>query len=307
MRIKLGLVAVVLTASFLAACASDATHVSLGERVTGSLRSKFSAIPHGAPAYLVGRGRVAGQPWYAAAFRREKQQCVATVGLAGASGSSCGAFASGSPIDELANGADSPQRRATTVRYLIGDTPPNVRTVFLRSDDGYEERARTVTIPGTRLRFFAIVVTGRLARREQTEVSGVTFNGEPVRNSPRETIDECPAAIAPLRGVADALPQAGQTTVKRVYDLARNDGDALLERYGATAIAAVSRNGQVWRRGRNGDVAVVDAADSMLRLWVPSAQSCPTEPQTYNGVPVQFQIGPAPSPVTAQPIPNPHR
>jgi hypothetical protein len=74
-----------------------------------------------------------------------------------------------------------------------------------------------------------------------------------------------------------------------------------MQQYGATEVRVEARNGQVWRPR---DAAAVEALDWLLRVYVPTRAGCPASPQSLDGVPLSFGIGPAPAlPELAKPYP----
>jgi hypothetical protein len=101
----------------------------------------------------------------------------------------------------------------------------------------------------------------------------------------------CPAADVLISGgpeFADELPMAGDTVRERVESLLMDSGTDLAQP-GLTTFAAIPRIGQLWQSTENGDVVVTDPADDyMIKATVDETFECPSEPFTWNGIPVAF-------------------
>jgi hypothetical protein len=254
---------------------------------SASLLKKYDIrVPRGTPAYVVASGRAEDHPWFAVAYQTPGgQACFALRGYNRAG--ECRRLTPDRPEVEQLGGSSLGQ---LFVNY--GFAHVRVHEVVFVTDTGYSWSTPAVRPGDADFRFFA--VTAKHNRR--FEVRSAERRGVLDRN-PKPTSPEvvlCQAAESPLFGFPDALPRAGSTTLTHVMDVRSASGEQLLQKYGATAVLAEPRNGAVWRP-TSAAPQVVEAADFLLRLYLPSASQCPSSPQVADGVPLSFAVGPEPA------------
>jgi hypothetical protein len=172
-----------------------------------------------------------------------------------------------------------------------------VREVVFLTDSGRSWSTKAVRPGDADFRFFA--VNAPRTRTGALELAWVANRG--IERTPQSAPQfVCDTAEPPRHGLPDGLPHAGSTTKSHVYDVRAKSYEELLHKYGATEVIEEARNGAVWRKA-GGGTEVVEAADFLLRLYLPSASQCPVTPQSIGGVPLSFVVGAAPTPVEAFP------
>jgi hypothetical protein len=189
----------------------------------------------------------------------------------------------------------------------FGVAATQVRTVVFLTDDGSNWSTPAVRPGSAHFRFFASLdphgARGGIPEPAWKGADGVLHR---VVASSDFAPALCPKSESPLQGIPDGLPRAGSTKYAAATAIAFRARTALMEQYGANDVRVESRNGQVWLPSASGP-KVVEAADALLRLYLPSASRCPQGPHAFDGVPLSFAVGsapPAPSKNVAEKVPR---
>lgn len=105
------------------------------------------------------------------------------------------------------------------------------------------------------------------------------------------SVTDCPVARNLLIGgydAADGLPVKGQTDRARVEEMLSDIRERFIGSTDVVEINVTPRNGEVWYRLDDGDYAVESAEDFQYEFILSSDGSCPSAPNSINGVPVLY-------------------
>ncbi len=244
------------------------------------------------PAYVVAAGQVRTHEWFIVGYAdRKGRPCFAIHGYFGTSHGGCPTNVdAAAPVHFLGGSGDA---RGSFLEY--GLAGPQVRTVVFLTDTGQSWATPAVAAGSSKFRYFAALDPrggmGGIAERAWKGSDGVLHRAP---DTPVVVPPLCAKSESPLQGIADGLPMAGETKFPHADAVVHTSTATLIERFGATDVRVEPRNGQVWMPPRESP-KVVEAADALIRLYLPSAARCPTEPQSFEGIPLSFAIGPAPA------------
>ncbi|MEY2468158.1 MAG: hypothetical protein QOF21_856 [Actinomycetota bacterium] len=243
-------------------------------------------VPDGTSAYVVGSGEVADHDWFLVAHAGDTGACVQLAGYFANGGVACSGSLRSEPVQFLEGGG-----REGHV-YEFGVTHLRVRTAVFLSDSGRSRSIRAVRPGAAPFRIWA-AVDKRGLERAALAWTDSSPGVHPIVASTAELPSLCPNSESPLFGLPNEVPRAGSTTEKHVTAVMRSSTTELLDRFGATDVVVEPRNGGVWRNTSHGR-EVFPAGDYLLRLYLPSASKCPATPQSFDAVPLSFEVGPAP-------------
>lgn len=105
---------------------------------------------------------------------------------------------------------------------------------------------------------------------------------------------DCPAASHPWQlgprspqESGDGLPPSGTATRTAATAVLAADRATLVDKFGAADLSVRVEAGRAWTTPGN----IVDEDLATIVLTIPSNAGCPTQPWSWNGIPLTFQVG----------------